>query len=102
MWPLDASASPETVVLAALAARDAWQYDRVAALTDPASMAELFRGVCEMARPRTFEDFLRDHPDVPAERAEAAFARLQAAMGDVGQRLPRLEPAERARYLICS
>jgi hypothetical protein len=56
--------------------RDRWQFTELAMLCDPSSATEFFRMHCELLRPYTLEELRAKYPDVPEDKAPAAFARL--------------------------
>src|SRR5512140_3605162 len=79
--PMCDTESPQSVVLAALRARDALDFARVAELADPESMARRFEWACEANAPMTLERFARRMPDVPPEQFREKFERYMANAG---------------------
>ena len=75
--PLDLPAAPADVLLAALAAGDAWAYDRVVALCDPATAAERFTAYCAMLAPPSLDALRREHPEMSEEELGWHFAHEQ-------------------------
>lgn len=76
--PMSDTESPERVVLAALWARDAHDFARVAELADPDSLARRFEGMCEANTPMTLERLARRLPEVSAAELETKFQRYMA------------------------
>jgi len=73
--------SPERVVLAALRARDALDFARVAELADPDSIARRFEWACESNAPMTLERFAHQMPQSSPEELEEKFERYMAHAG---------------------
>lgn len=65
-----------------LAARDAWHYERVVVLCDPATVEAHFRYYCDYVRLKTLDDFRREEPDLDDDTLAKALARWNETVGD--------------------
>jgi hypothetical protein len=85
-------AALEAVVLAALNAQDAMQFEQVVALADPESLLARFQQFCESSRPMTIELLAERRPDIPPEKLEAQLAHWKGAGGGKESRISNSVP----------